>query len=166
VKAEILLPLLRRGMIIIFVSACLGIIANSVSSRGVPLLGPVPLPQIEGLEWIELKAAWKLYREKQGIFVDARTRAEFDAGHIPGALLLSQDTAEESVTSFQDLIPTDSPLVTYCAGKGCESSIEVAEILIDAGYSQVKVFGGGWTKWKASKYPVEMKTQPEKHSRN
>ncbi len=152
----------RRGAMICLAGAIVGVLFNAVSPRGIDLLGPVPRRTIEGVGEVSLKEAWSLYKQKTGLFVDARSEAEFDAGHIPGALLLPLDDFDEVLSSWTNLIPSDTLLITYCAGAGCDSSLDVAESLKEEGYSRVKVFFGGWKKWKDAGYPVEREDREPK----
>jgi rhodanese-related sulfurtransferase len=150
---------LRRGVLICLAASSLGILVNAVSPRGIPLLGPVPLRGGNGIEEIPLEEAWALHKEGRGVFVDARSAKEYRAGHIPRALLLSPDAFEETVSSWKDLLPADTLLITYCGGEGCESSRDVAALLIEEGYRRVKVFFGGWEQWKKAGYPVENRSK-------
>lgn len=150
-----LLSSVCRCLLICFVAGSLGIFVNALSSRGIPLFGPVPEGGRGGIAEVDLKQAWALYQEGKAVFVDARSPREYRAGHIPRAFLLSQDTFEEAASSWRSLVPLDTPVITYCSGEGCDSSKEVAALLIDAGYSRVKVFFGGWEEWKRAGYPVE-----------
>lgn len=145
----------RRGVIICLAGAILGVLFNALSPRGIDLLGPVPHRKAEGIGELRLEEAWALHKERTGVFVDARSAEEFSAGHIPGALLLPLDDFDEAVSSWTDLIPLETLLITYCAGAGCDSSWDVAELLKEEGYSQIKVFFGGWEQWKGAGYPVE-----------
>ena len=145
----------RRGVIICLAGAILGVLFNAVSPRGIGLLGPVPHREAKGISELELEEAWAVHQEGTGVFVDARSAKEFAAGHIPGALLLPLDDFDEAVSSWTDLIPPETLLITYCAGAGCDSSWDVAELLKEEGYSRVKVFFGGWEQWKGAGYPVE-----------
>ncbi len=139
----------RSGMVLL-AAACLGIFVNSVSSNGIDLRGPVPPPP----ERVSLEESRSLFQDKESVFVDARSREEFDAGHIAGALLLSLDDIEESISSFLELIPLERKVVVYCSGTGCGSSGEVAEFLKEVGYSDIHVFSGGWEEWAAAGYPI------------
>ena len=89
--------------------------------------------------------------------MDARSREEFCEGHIPGAQLLTQDDFDQEILRFSEIVPHDTLLVTYCSGEACGSSKEVADLLIDAGYTNVKIFFGGWEKWKLKGCPVAAK---------
>ena len=157
---EALLAAGRRGVMICLAGAVFGVLFNAVSSRSIDLLGPVPHREAKGISELGLEEARALYEERTGVFVDARSAKEFGEGHIPGALLLPLDDFDEAVSSWTDLIPFDTLMITYCAGAGCESSWDVAELLKEEGYSQVKVFFGGWGEWKDAGYPVE-KSEPK-----
>lgn len=146
---------IRRGLVICVMSLCLGLFVNAVSPRGIPITGPVPRIEIEGLEEIGLEGVLQVFQGGEGVFVDARSAEEYSTGHIPGALLLTQEMLEDSVSSLTDLIPRDTLIVTYCSGAGCGSSREVADLLREEGYSNVKIFYGGWDVWKGAGYPVE-----------
>ncbi len=148
---ERLVPSAVRGLAICLVGALFGILLNALSPRGIPLLGPLP----SRAEEIGLEEAHALYLRKGTIFVDARPAKEFAEGHIPGAMLFPGEDFEETVSSWKQFIPADTLLVTYCSGEGCASSRNAAELLLDAGYSRVKVFFGGWKEWKKAGYPVE-----------
>jgi len=52
-------------------------------------------------------------------------------------------------------VPHDRPVVTYCACPNDESGIRAAQVLIDAGFSRVRVLKGGWVAWKKVNGPVE-----------
>jgi rhodanese-related sulfurtransferase len=145
----------RRGFLIVLTGALLGVLSNALSPRGLGLLGPVPRPDTKGIEEVGLDEVWVLHRERKAIFVDARSAEEFAAGHIPGALLLPKEDFEEALSSWTTLIPFDTLLVTYCGGGSCETSRDVAELLKEEGYTQVKVFWGGWEKWREAGYPAE-----------
>ncbi len=155
----------RRGVMICLAGAIFGVLFNAVSPRSIDLLGPVPHPETKGIGELRLEEAWAVHKERTGVFVDARSAEEFGAGHIPGALLLPPDDFDEAVSSWTDLIPLETLLITYCAGAGCDSSWDVAALLEEEGYSRVKVFFGGWQEWKGAGYPVEkdeqMGTEPK-----
>jgi len=146
-ERNILYAAAGRGALICLASAIVGLLFNAASPRGIDLWGPVPRRTVEGIGEVNLEEAWALYRGKTGLFVDARSKEEFDAGHIPGAMLLPLDDFDEVFSSWKNLIPSDTLLITYCAGAGCDSSLDVAESLKEGGYSRVKVFFGGWKKW-------------------
>ena len=81
----------------------------------------------------------KIMDSEEGyIILDTRTQAEYDEGHIPGAIVISHDEitekAEEVLTDKNRLI------LVYCRS-GRRSKI-AAEALVELGYTNIKEFGG------------------------
>ena len=76
--------------------------------------------------------------EEGYIILDTRTQAEYDEGHIPGAIVISHDEitekAEEVLTDKNQLI------LVYCRS-GRRSKL-AAEALVKLGYTNIKEFGG------------------------
>ena len=147
--------LLVRVVIISILSAGLGISVNLLSPNGVPLFGPVPIKMIPGVEIIEGEGAWKIFQDKTAVFIDARSEEEYEKGHVPGAMLVNVDNFEEKISALTAILPYDTMMISYCSGRGCESSLEVAGLLKDAGYTRVNVFYGGWQYWQKADYPRE-----------
>jgi rhodanese-related sulfurtransferase len=91
------------------------------------------------------------------IVLDARATPFYQQGHIPGALNLSRD---DFARDYRRLRPTldaakDKPIVVYCSGGDCHDSRMVASALLSLGFSQVRVFTGGWSGWTEAGLPVE-----------
>lgn len=85
------------------------------------------------------------------LWVDARPRAEFETGHIPGAVLLNEDEWERLLDGFLDAWKRDSRVVVYCSSVSCDASRGVAERLrSEARIDNVYVLKGGWETWRAA----------------
>ena len=90
------------------------------------------------------------------IFIDARVRARFDAGHIPDALPLCESEsnypAQLSVVADTLQQGQEKLVVVYCDGKKCQASHEIAEILksFHTMPENVRVLHGGWPAWQAA----------------
>lgn len=83
-------------------------------------------------------------------FVDARPRARFEAGHIPGAILLNPAEWDTQVPKFLDQWDPEKAVIVYCDGGECEASREVSELLRDQlQIKSVYVLKGGWPAWQA-----------------
>jgi rhodanese-related sulfurtransferase len=53
-------------------------------------------------------------------------------------------------------IAPNAPVVVYCASDTCKSSHQVAKLLEDVGYTDVRVYVGGKADWQAAGLPVEV----------
>lgn len=70
--------------------------------------------------------------------VDVRTQAEYEQGHIPGALLIPNETIEDTQP---ELLPDlNAPVIVYC--RSGRRSAEAAQKLSDIGYTQIYDLGG------------------------
>jgi rhodanese-related sulfurtransferase len=84
------------------------------------------------------------------LWVDARPRREFDAGHIDGAVLLNEDEWNELIPRFLDEWDPDVPVVVYCGGGGCQASKAVAARLRNKlQMENIHVLKGGLKAWRA-----------------
>jgi phage shock protein E len=83
-------------------------------------------------------------------FVDVRSDAEWNDGHLKGALHVPVD--QVATLAASDLPNKDAPLVLYCrSGKRAQSA---AEVLQQLGYTHVVAMTGGYEDLKAAGYPV------------
>ncbi len=72
------------------------------------------------------------------IIVDVRTREEYEAGHIPGALLIPNETISDQQP---ELLPDQSAtILVYC--RSGNRSRQASQKLADMGYTAVYDFGG------------------------
>ena len=76
--------------------------------------------------------------EDDYVILDARTQAEYDEGHIPGAILIPHDTV---ATAAEDALPDkDQLILVYC--RSGNRSKQASQALVDLGYTNVIEFGG------------------------
>lgn len=76
--------------------------------------------------------------EDNYVILDARTQAEYDEAHIPGAILIPHDTV---TTAAEDALPDkDHLILVYC--RSGNRSKQASQALVDLGYTNVVEFGG------------------------
>ena len=80
----------------------------------------------------------KLNAKENFVLLDVRTQEEFDAGHIPTAILLPYD--EINLKAATVLPDKEKEIVVYCRS-GRRSAI-AKKALVELGYKDVKDFGG------------------------
>ncbi len=93
--------------------------------------------------------------EAGAVPVDARSRDFFFEGHIPGARSFPVDETDSALGFFMQKVPLDSKIIVYCSGYGCPDSEDVAVRLLNAGFTNVMVYEGGFPEWRDSSLPVE-----------
>ena len=72
------------------------------------------------------------------VILDVREQDEYDAGHIPGAILIPYTQIEEKAN---EMLPDKDQLILVYCRSGRRSKI-AAEALAELGYTNIKEFGG------------------------
>ncbi len=100
--------------------------------------------------------------ESMAKLLDVRSRAEFDEGAIPSAKLYAHTENLYSDGSFKsgrtielnykDLgFEKDDEIILYC--KSSFRATQTAALLLEAGYSNIKVYDGAWLEWQNQGMP-------------
>jgi len=76
------------------------------------------------------------------VFLDARDKLNYEAGHIPGAI----NVPFFDVDKHLDSVPKDKWLIAYCACPTAEAK-QLADQLLNKGYTKVKVIQEGLDGW-------------------
>ena len=77
--------------------------------------------------------------QPDAVILDVRKQDEYDAGHIPGAVLLTVGTINEETAA--SVIPEkDTVVLVYC--RSGNRSKTASQALADLGYTQIYEFGG------------------------
>ncbi|MEY9932373.1 rhodanese-related sulfurtransferase [Catenulispora sp. GP43] len=98
----------------------------------------------------ELKAA---IDDGTATVLDALAGAYWEKQHLPGAIPLHADDAEQV---YRDLLPDrDALIVTYCSNAACPNSGQVAAKLERLGYTNVRKYREGIEDWTGAGLPVE-----------
>jgi rhodanese-related sulfurtransferase len=153
---------------IIFIGSAIGLTFNALSPGGITLKGNwsprmnsdslvVPYGYEEGIDppAISLDYAMMKFQSKNTVFLDSRYPEDFKSGHIKGAINLPYEEFEEHAPKVLPKLSKDEEIITYCDGSECETSLLLARELMDLGYTDVKVFFGGWQEWEKAGLSVE-----------
>src|SRR6476661_8339362 len=102
----------------------------------------------------------RILADGSAIVLDTRTRAEFDAGHIPGARNLDAPAGAQ-VTAVERMVNGDQSkaLVLYCNGPYCQASRRLADQLVAAGHTNVRRYQLGIPIWRALGGPTEIELE-------
>ena len=158
---------IKEIIILMGVAVTLAFAVNTFSPSGIALVGQwdtakgvitaEPRPAAERkLEEID-SAAWakEIFDKGHVLFIDARSQDNFEQGHIARAVSLPLGQYDEKINTFLSRHALDQPLITYCSGRTCEDSHNLARLLSEAGFTDVRIFIDGFPAWKAEGYPVE-----------
>ena len=99
------------------------------------------------LQSVSAEYVKKAIAKKSAIIFDARPlKRKYAKGHVPGALGMPTSQFDK----MTDLLPADkaAELVFYCGGMKCKLSVKSAMKAKALGYTNVKVFQGGYPEWK------------------
>jgi putative oxidoreductase len=123
---------------------------------------PTPVASFGGeIQRLSLEGAKSRFDGKKCVFLDARTLEEYLDGHIPGAQhLYAEEFDKYAPAVLPKLSDKKQEFVAYCHGTDCDLSILLAQKLMDSGYTNVKIFFGGWPHWKDAGYPVVQGPDP------
>jgi rhodanese-related sulfurtransferase len=87
------------------------------------------------------------------VLVDALSPMSYAAAHLPGAINMPPGREDElAARRIPDL---DTEVVVYCASSTCDSSVDVANRLIELGYRHVFHYAGGKSDWLEAGLPLE-----------
>jgi len=125
------------------------------TSQGVITAKPKNDPVTDSFEIKDANTAKEIYDTGKAVFVDARSYEAFIDGHIKNAVSIPTGQSIEFIDHFKTKYPSTTPVITYCSGRECNDSHELAQYLIGEGYANVKVFIDGYQGWKRKGYPLE-----------
>ena len=154
-----------------FFSLSVGLAINRMRSSPLPLsyrspenrlaaeltqLIDAPAFRLSDLDTTDLQEFRRLAQNRQTVILDARAESFFQAGHVPGALNLSRQNFARDYSRLRRTLERSKsdPIVVYCSGGECHDSRLVASALISLGFTQVKIFTGGWTAWTQAGEPA------------
>jgi rhodanese-related sulfurtransferase len=107
------------------------------------------------IEIDDVQIAKQIYDSGISLFVDARSRDRYSAGHIKGAVSMPVDEINDIIDPFISTYPPDTQIITYCSGRECDDSHFLAQFLKDLGYKNIRVFIDGYPGWTEKGYPID-----------
>lgn len=156
-----------QAVALLAAAAIVGFAFNASSYNGidvfkkpatVPVVSGGAASETEGISIITLDEARRLIDGGVRI-IDARRKAEFDGGHIPGALLLDYYDMGKYMDRVLPLLSDEQKIVVYCSEVSCDDSELLAKELYLLGFKKMLVFKGGFAEWSAAGLPVERGAQ-------
>ena len=167
---KLMLKGVRESIGILIIAGFMAFGFNLARQNPVDLRGPAPIPvesnavlsnseAAAGVQEITLDEAIDHFRQGTALFVDARSVDDFRTGHIDGAFNIPDESFGEYIGPFQAANPPDTLLITYCDGKACPLSLNLAEKLILAGFDKVYHLRDGWGEWRRNGLPADLREE-------
>ncbi|NCC51755.1 MAG: rhodanese-like domain-containing protein [Spartobacteria bacterium] len=104
----------------------------------------------EQLTLAPLEQVRELAASGSHIIFDARSLADYEEGHLPGAMPLPFEDVDEQFFQYQAILFPEQPILTYCSGVECDDAIELAIYLRKQGFTNLVLYVGGWDEWQKS----------------
>lgn len=109
----------------------------------------------KGMRTVSIAEAKQIADQFSHIILDARKASDFSNGRLPGAMSLPVSDFDAHITEVSLLLTPEQPIMVYCSGQECEESLELGEILITHGYTNITLFAGGISAWTEAGYSLE-----------
>lgn len=87
------------------------------------------------------------WKANGALLIDARYRADYKAGHIPGAINIPINVDSSQWKKILAQTPFETRIIVYCESQGCKFAEEIAVKLYQEGYRNVAIYTGGWRDW-------------------
>ena len=132
---RIMLKMIPFLLIAMFITGC--------SDRGQVMDGDGMFQKIEYTQITQEEAKQMMEQDDGHVIVDVRRQDEYDEEHIPGAILIPNESIDGEPP--KELPDQDQIILVYC--RSGRRSKEASQKLADMGYSNVYEFGGiiDWT---------------------
>jgi rhodanese-related sulfurtransferase len=95
----------------------------------------------------------KIERGDDFVLVDALPPMSYAHSHLPGAISIPPEYVDER--AGRRIPDPNTEVVVYCASSTCETSLEVAQRLVELGYRNIRHFLGGKREWVEAGLPLE-----------
>jgi rhodanese-related sulfurtransferase/DNA-binding transcriptional ArsR family regulator len=113
------------------------------------------LGERESLESIGFDELASRVRAAEVVVVDVRPRAEYEAGHIAGAISIPHDEVKRRLGE----LPRNKEIVAYCRGPYCVFADEAVKTLRASRRKALRL-EGGFPEWRAAGRAIERSPDP------
>lgn len=90
----------------------------------------------------------RVVQDPKTVVIDARFARAYQLGHLPGAINVPVNSTISYRTQVLGRLPKDQPIVLYCQSEGCQFDEELADFLHFNGYTNLRLFTGGYRAWE------------------
>ena len=140
------------GILLLF-SGVVSFLANCVHPQGIPWVRSWS-NHIEAkarsarISVIPLTAAREKHQTAEVVFIDARSAASYQSGHISGAVSVPSESFAAQLSMLEGLIDSGKELVIYCGSRTCDDALLLAMKLQAIGAKRVTLYIDGFDVWQ------------------
>jgi rhodanese-related sulfurtransferase len=91
-----------------------------------------------------------IVKGQNATIIDSRHKRDFESGHLPGAINVPVDSVGGDIGSRMGSIDKKRPLIVYCQSSACPFAGIVAKELQSLGYTDIRLYKGGWREWRTT----------------
>jgi rhodanese-related sulfurtransferase len=129
---------------------------SSEATNGAAASQPsVSIYAAKGKPFITTAYAAELLKSGEADFLAAGTQAEYEAGRVPGAQLLTPDAFDGGAyPALLQAMSRDRTVVVYCES-GCGAAEYVAQRIVEFGFEKTLILADGFVGWKSAGHAIE-----------
>ena len=160
-RTERLRKALLQAFILSVLTVFLGLGTNHFRSDGIALVADwSPGARLQAVtgdnRMIRPDDAVIFHDTGEAVFIDARSASAFETAHIPGALNIPWMEVDQYIDLLLNQVSDpETVIITYCEGGACSLSEDLALMLLELGYMNVKVLANGLDGWIAAGQPAK-----------
>jgi rhodanese-related sulfurtransferase len=157
---EKIITALKEAALIFVLSLVLALVINTLRPGGLVVIPAHTQPKEAGVSIINPRIysaddCLRLLQAGKAVFLDAREEALYKKGHLPGALHVPKEKAEQYLPQLRGLERGGKVLIAYCDGQGCVKAEELMKILQGKGIKAPGLFSDGWQGWMDKGLPID-----------
>jgi rhodanese-related sulfurtransferase len=136
--------MIRQAVIVVAISAALGLLRNYVFSGGIELIAdPARFRTGSSLPVATAGQVDQMFEDGVAVFIDARDRPDYENGHVEGAANLDIRRFDRLYKQLGRFIGADTPLVVYAERNEPQKAGAIADKLSEAGHELVYIAVAG-----------------------
>lgn len=139
---------IKEISIILFISILAGFTYNGISDQQIPLIYEPFI--VESGSTLSISDARRINKYKSALFIDARIKEDFNAGHIPDAINIPANLSRSNKIELLEQLPKNLQIIVYCENPQCHFAERMAKEMQYMKFKSVIVFDGGWDVWNST----------------
>lgn len=144
-QLDIVIIKIKRGIYMRITKILIMLLVLSVVLSGCAKKSDMVEKDDEIVTDVSIEEAKEIIESQENLIIlDVRTKEEFDAGHIEGAIQIPVEELKNRVSEIEEY--KDEPLLVYC--RSGNRSSKAVDILVDNDFTNIKHMNQGYMNWK------------------